>query len=142
MTLAGGGAAEADPGGWAARRAVKAMRSGAKKKVEGALGSAASWRSSPLKATARARDAAVDLGERDVHRDVAGAEAALALGPGGLGAAGEHDLQHGDPGGVERRGGPVWRRGADGEAGGVQDYVGRGLGEEGGEGGGGDVFPK
>ena len=83
---------------------MKAMRSGRGRKARIGHSVAASWRSSPLKATARGEDAAVDLGQGHVHRDVAGAEAALALGPGGLGAAGEDHLQHRDAGGVERGG--------------------------------------
>ncbi len=40
------------------------------------------------------QDAAVDLGQGDVHRQVAGAEAARAVAPRRLVAAGKHDLQH------------------------------------------------
>ena len=109
---------------------MKATRSGRRAEGEDrALGGGVAAELA-LEGDGAGEDAAVDLGEGDVHRDVAGAEAALALGPGGLGAAGEDELQDRDAGGVERGGGAGGAGGADGEAGGVEDDVGRGRGEE------------
>ncbi len=74
-------------------------------------------------------DPAIDLGERHVHRQIAGREAACALAPGGLAAARKHQLQDRAARLVERRRAALTGAG-DGKAGRVQDHRGRRLGEQ------------
>ena len=83
-----------------------------------------------LKRHGARQDAAVDLRQRHIHRQVARGEAARARAPACFVAAGEHHLQHRAIGGGER----VRRRsGAHRKSGRVQDRRGRHLGEERGE---------
>ena len=71
-----------------------------------------------LEAGDAGEDAAIDLGQDDVHGKVRRREAAFGLGPCIFGRGGEGDLEHRAAGGVERRGaGGVAR----GEGGGVDD---------------------
>ena len=65
-------------------------------------------------------NAPVHLGQRDVHRDVAGRKSLHALGPALLVPAREHDLEDGPPAGVERPSPPRRARCRHREAGGVQ----------------------
>ena len=80
------------------------------------------------------QDAAIDLRQGHVHRDVAGREAGQRLLPNLFGGGGEHDLE--DRAVVGRgRGERVGRavvamRRADGEGGEVQDHLGPGFGKE------------
>ena len=77
-----------------------------------------------------AYDPAVDLGKGDVHGDVAAGQPAGAAAPVGLVTAGEHGLQHRAIPGIERGCRLVSARGGDGKAGGVDNHVGRRLGED------------
>jgi hypothetical protein len=79
----------------------------------------------------RARqDAAINFGQGDVHRDVAGRQATRTLAPGFFIAAGEHDLQYRAIGSVEGRRCTHRPRLRQREAGRVQDDVGFRCGEE------------
>ena len=72
-------------------------------------------------------DAPVDLGQGDVHRDVARGEPLRARRPALLVAAREHDLEHGTPAGVEGSATAFRSRSGDREAGGVQHQAHVGL---------------
>ena len=74
-----------------------------------------------LEAGDAGEEAAVHLGQDNVHGEVGGRQAAGGAGPGGAVGGGERDLEHGDVGGVEGR---RIGRAAGGEGGGVDDRCG------------------
>ncbi len=75
-------------------------------------------------------NAAVDLGQRHMHGDVAGAQAVGAGAPGRFGAGGEDDLQDRTVGGAERRFAADSAGSRQGEGRGVEDDAWRGLADE------------
>ena len=88
-----------------------------------------------------ADDAPVDFGQRDVHGQIPGAEAALALPPGLGAAAGQDHLQHRAIGTGKRRLHHFSARRRDRETGEVEDDIGARFGQGGGDDlGGGWVF--
>ena len=105
MAVGRGGAAEADPGGGEAGGEGDAV--GARAEGEDRAFGRGVVAELALEGDGAGEDAAVDLGEGDVHRDVAGAEAALALGQAASVPPAKTTCSTGDAGGVERSGGAV-----------------------------------
>ena len=112
-----GGSGKAGPGGGAVGGQGDA---GVVRGVDrAAVAESGVWFGFGLEADGGGEEAAVLLGEDDVHGEVRGGEASRGLGPGFLPGAGEDELEDGGAGGFQGGGAVVV--GAGGEGGGVED---------------------
>ena len=96
-------AAPADGRSAAMRSATIATRSGFGPACQRREGKSLVRRQRVLERDRAGKDAAIKLGQHDMHREIGGAEPARAVAPGGAPRRRADDLQHRNAGSVERR---------------------------------------